>query len=192
MQTCIQENLKAPPYMPGSLKLVNKPMYHLYMDLIGPFPTSQNGNTYCLTVCCALTDYLFCIPIPNKETEAVVQAYFKNIYVLFGGSRVLISDNGTEFKNSLFAKVCEMLNMTQHFITVYLPSSNLVERHHSSLKRCIAKFCRKDASRWDEIVLYACMVQNLYPHTFEGESAMFKMFGRDLIVLDMEMMFGPK
>ena len=184
--------MKAPPYIPGSLRLMNQPMYHLYMDLNGPFPTSQNGNTYCLTACCALTDYPFCIPVPNKEAETVVQAYLKNIYVLFGVSRVLISDNGTKFKNSLFAKVCEMLNVTQHFITVYLPSSNLVERHHNSLKKCIAKFCRKDASRWDEIVPHACMVQTLYPHTLEGESAMFKMFGRDSIVLDMEMMFQPK
>ena len=85
-----------------------------------------------------------------------------------------------------------MLNMTQHFITMYLPSSNLVEKHHSSLKRCIAKFCRKDASRWDEVVPYSCIVQTLHPHTLEGESAMFKMFGRDPIVLDMEMMFKPK
>ena len=82
--------------------------------------------------------------------------------------------------------------MTQHFITAYLPSSNLVECHHSSLKRCTAKFCKKDASRWDEIIPYACMVQNLFPHTLEDESAMFKMFAWDPIVLDMENMFEPK
>ena len=46
-------------------------MYHLYMDLIGPLPTSVEGNTYCLMACCALTDYLFCIPIQNKEAETV-------------------------------------------------------------------------------------------------------------------------
>ena len=72
-------------------------MYHLYMDLIGPFLTTTEGNTYCLTACCALTDYVFCTPIQNKEAESVVQAYLKNIYSLFGGSKVLISDNGTGF-----------------------------------------------------------------------------------------------
>ena len=167
-------------------------MYHLYMNLIGPFPTTEEGNTYCLTACCALTYYLFCIPIPNKEAESVVQAYLKNIYSLFGGSKVLISDNGTEFKNSLFARVCEVLNMTQHFFTAYLPSSNLVERHHISLKRCIARFCKTDVSQSDKIIPYACMVWNLFPHTLEGESVMFKMFGRDPIVLDMENVFQPK
>ena len=167
-------------------------MYHLYMDLISPLPTSAEGNTYCLMACCAPTDYLFCIPIQNKEAETVVQAYLKNIYSLFGGSKVLISNNGTEFKNSLFARVCELLNMTQHFITTYLPRSNLVERHHSSLKKCINKFCKKNASWWDKIIPYPCMVQNLFPHTLEGESAMFKMFGRYPIVLEMEHMFEPK
>ena len=162
------------------------------MDLIGPFPISAECNTYCLTACCVLTNYPFCILIQNKEAETVVQAYLKNIYSLFRGSKVLISVNDMEFKNSLFARVCKLLNMTQYFITTYLPSSNLVERHHSSLKKCITKFCKKDTLQWDEIIPYVCMVQNLFLHTLEGESAIFKMFGRDPIVLDMEHMFEPK
>ena len=188
-EQCAQENLRAPPYIPGTLTVPNQPMYHLYIDLIGQFPTTENGNNYCLTACCVFTDYLFCIPIPNKEAEIVVQAYLKHIYAHFGGSKVLISDNGSEFKNSLF---CAELQLTQHHITAYLPSSNLVERYHCSLKRCITKFCQKDASRWDEIVPYACLAQNLFPHSLEGESAMFKMFGHDPIVLGMETMFQPK
>ena len=82
--------------------------------------------------------------------------------------------------------------MHQHHISAYLPSSNLVEYHHSSLKKCIRKFCQKDATRWDEIVPYACLAQNLFPHTLEGESAMFKIFAQDPIVLGMETMFQPK
>ena len=122
----------------------------------------------------------------------MVNAYLKHIYSEFGGSKVLITDNGTEFKNSLFREVCTSLGMQQHHISAYLPSSNLVEWHHSSLKKCITKFCQKDASLWDEIVPYACLAQNLFPHTLEGESAMFKMFGCDPIVLGMETMFEPK
>ena len=92
----------------------------------------------------------------------------------------------------MFKEVCKVLNLTQHHITTYLPSSNLVEHHHSSLKKCIAKFCQRDASHWDEIEPYACLVQNTYPHTLEGESAMFKMFAHDPIVLGMDTMFEPK
>ena len=39
---------------------------------------------------------------------------------------------------------------------------------------------------------YACLAQNLFPHTLEGESAMFKMFVHDPIVLGMKTMFDPK
>ena len=77
----------------------------------------------------------------KKEAETVVQTYLKHIYSQFRGSRVLITDNGTELKNALFKEVCKFLNLTQHHITAYLPSSNLVEHYHSSLKKCIAKFC---------------------------------------------------
>ena len=77
---CTQDNLQAPRYVLGTLKIPNQPMYHLYMDLIGSFATSENSNTYCLTACCALTDFLFCILIPNKEAETVVQTYLKHIY----------------------------------------------------------------------------------------------------------------
>ena len=188
---CAQENLYAPPYVPGTLVVPNQPMYHLYMDLIGQFPTTENGNCYCLTACCALMDYLFCIPIPNKEAEMVVQAYLKHIYSHLGGSKILITDNGLEFKNSLFKEVCQELCLTQHHISAYLLSSNLVERHHSSLKRCIRKFYQKDASRWDEIVPYACLAQNLFPHTLEGESAMFKCLVMTQLFWDWNWYFNP-
>ena len=38
-------------------------------------------------------------------------------------------------------------------------------------------FGKKVASRWDKIVPYAWLGQNLYPHTLKEESVMFKMFG---------------
>ena len=102
-------------------------MYHLYIDLIGPFPTREKGNNYCLTACCAFTNYLFCVPITNKEAQTVVQTYLKHIYSPFDGSRMLIMDNETEFKDSLFQEVCKKLSLTQHYITAYLPSNNLVD-----------------------------------------------------------------
>ena len=72
------DNLRGPRYVPGTLKIPNQPLYHLYMDLIGPRATSENGNTYCVAACCSLKDFLFCIPIPNKEAETVVQTYLKS------------------------------------------------------------------------------------------------------------------
>ena len=48
-----------------------------------------------------LTGYTFCIPIPSKKASDVITAYIDNVYSKFGGSKKILSDNGTEFKNQL-------------------------------------------------------------------------------------------
>ena len=58
-----------------------------------------------------LTGYTFCIPIPSKKASDVVAAYVDNVYAKFGGSKKILSDNGTEFKNQLFEKVAKELGV---------------------------------------------------------------------------------
>ena len=58
-----------------------------------------------------LTGYTFCIPIPSKKASDVVTAYVDNVYAKFGGSKKILSDNGTEFKNQLFEKVAKELGV---------------------------------------------------------------------------------
>ena len=41
----------------------------------------------------------------------MVTAYVDNVYAKFGGSKKILSDNGTEFKNQLFEKVAKELGV---------------------------------------------------------------------------------
>ena len=78
-------------------------MEFISMDLISEFyPPSKSVHKYALTVICMLTGYVFCIPLRMKQASVVVQAYIDNVYVKFGGSLKILSDNGSEFKNQLF------------------------------------------------------------------------------------------
>ena len=78
-------------------------MDFILMDLIGEFhPPSKRGNKYALTVICMLTGYVFCIPLRTKTANEVIQAYIDNVYVQFGGSHKVLSDNGIEFKKPTF------------------------------------------------------------------------------------------
>ena len=87
---------------------------------------------------CLLTNYPTAIPIPNKQAEIIVQAYFQNIYTNFGGSLTMITDNGKEFNNDLFKKVADKLGTNHHFLRPYHPHSNgNLEKFHSFLKTCI-------------------------------------------------------
>ena len=71
------------------------------MDLIGEFhPVSSKGNRYALTVICMLTGFNFCILLKSKKAEDVVTAYLNHICCVYGPSKMILTDNGTEFKNT--------------------------------------------------------------------------------------------
>ena len=97
-KVCQQHNIIPVQYTKGHFEVPKSPMEFISMDLIGEFPKSSKGNSYALTVICMLTGYTFCIPIPNKTASEVVKAYIDNVYSKYGGSRKILSDNGTEFK----------------------------------------------------------------------------------------------
>ena len=105
---CQEHNVKPVKFERKSFKASGIPMDFISMDLIGEFrPASSRGNRYALTVTCMLTGFVFCIPIPDKKAQTVEQAYMQNIYPQFGGSRKILTDNGTEFKNYLFEQLAK-------------------------------------------------------------------------------------
>ena len=72
-------------------------MSFISMDLIGPYREIKKGNQYALTVICMLTSYIFMIPIRSKSTEEFIKAYLTGVYSTFGGSKYILSDQGSEF-----------------------------------------------------------------------------------------------
>ena len=156
-------------------------MDFISMDLIGEFyPPSTRGNRYALTIICMLTGWVWCIPIPNKTANAILKAYLKNVHHVFGPSRKILSDNGTEFKNDLFDRVAKELGIEHKvYSPPYHPKSNgRIEGFHLFLKACIAKHI-SPGLEWDEVCLIATAAYNFLPNEHARESPFFLMFGRD-------------
>ena len=101
-------------------------MDFISMDLIGEFhPPTAEGYKYALTVICMLTGFTWCIPIKSKMAKDIVEAYMKEIYYKYGGSRKILSDNGTEFKNELFTTVAKKLGVEHKIYSPpFHPQSN--------------------------------------------------------------------
>ena len=156
-------------------------MDFISMDLIGEFKMgSTQGNRYALTVICMLTGYTWCIPIVDKSAETIVRAYIKEVYSKYGGSRKILSDNGTEFKNKLFEQVAHELGIEHKvYSPPYHPASNgRIEGFHSFLKACLAKHI-SNSLEWDEMVHLVCSVYNFLPNEHLREVPFFLMYGRD-------------
>ena len=60
--------------------------------------------------------YVFCVPLKTKTAAEVIRAYIDNVCSKFGGSLKMLSDNGTEFKNKMFAQVAKELGLEYKLI----------------------------------------------------------------------------
>ena len=178
---CQQHNVQPQGYAYMHLKVPNMPMKFISMDLIGDFLTSSKGNVYALTAIDMLSNYAWCIPIPNKRSETVLEAYLKNIYAKFGGSLLMLTDNGSEFISKIFKKVLLELGTEQIFSSPHHPQGNgRIENFHRFLKACISKMVNQDME-WDDVTDLATASYNFMPNTQSKESAHYLMFGRDPI-----------
>ena len=177
-RTCARHNVTAQEFNKEHFSAPAQPMEFIAMDLIGEFhPASSKGHRYALTAICMLTGFTFCIPLKNKTAEEVVKAYLNHICCVFGPSKKILTDNGTEFKNKMWEEVYKLLR-TQHRVTpIYSPQCNgRIEGFHRFLKATIGKQMQK-ALEWDDLVWKATSAYNFFPTESSGISPFFLMFG---------------
>ena len=110
-------------------------MSFIVMELLGKCPEMENGNHYALTVTYMLTSFVSIVPIKDKKTATVHNAYIKYIYADKGGSQFILSDNGKEFSSASIAYIADQLGFIKVYTSPYSPHSNsMVEKCHISLK----------------------------------------------------------
>ena len=88
----------------------NQLMEFICMDLIGKFyPPFSSGHRYTLTIMNMLTGFVFCTPLKSKKAKEIIQTHLNEVYFRFGGTRKILSDNETDFKNRMFEEVVKKL-----------------------------------------------------------------------------------
>ena len=117
------------------------------------------------SVICMLTGYVFCIPLKTKTAEEIVDKYLAHVAFTFGNSRKILSDNGTEFKNTLFEEVAKQLGVERKIYSpVHRPQANgCIEGFHKFLKECISKHM-VNSLEWDNILPLAAATYNWFPN----------------------------
>ncbi len=71
-----------------------------------------------------LSSYVILAPHKDKTAGAVAHAPIANLFCRYSTPRVLLSDNGTEFRNALLEEICRQFNIKQTFTVTYHPASN--------------------------------------------------------------------
>ena len=118
--------------------------------MVGPLPKTLSNNAYILTAIDWYSGYVEAWPLPDKKADGIAHILLDELFPRYGAALQLVTDNGSEFCNSTFRKVCEGLNIHHVRTTPYTPWSNgKIERSHRALIDVISKKMQDNNHTWD-------------------------------------------
>jgi transposase InsO family protein len=139
------------------------------MDILSLTRTVE-GFKYVLVAVDHFTRFAWVRPLKDKGMDSVLAAFI-DMALPASTPRVLVTDNGTEFKNERFAAYCTAFNIHHHFIIPYHPQSDgVVERFNGTLVMLLRAYVNESASDWTNFLQKVCAVYNSTPHQTNGAS----------------------
>ena len=94
------------------------------MDVVGPFPKSDQGNKYVLIISDYFTRWTEAYPIPNQEAVTIAETLVKEYICRYGVPQYLHTDQGRNFESKLIKEVCELLGINETRTSPYHPQSD--------------------------------------------------------------------
>ena len=99
---------------------------------------------------------------------------FSDNMLKIGFPRILLSDNGMEFKSKLIKDLSQQLGIRKTLISLGHPQANgKLEFSLKFIKECIWKFSVDGVLEWDQLLPYATAAFNCFPNEHSKESPSF-------------------
>ena len=144
------------------------------INLVIECETSTFGNKHILTIIDHLTGWPEAFPILDKSAATIVSTCTNQYLLVCMCPRYILSDNGTEFKNTLMDQVLKQIGIDRIFSTPYHPqSSGKLEVFHKYLKPTLKKLCEKDSSNWDKYINHVLASYRVTPNLATAETPFF-------------------
>ena len=161
-------------------EIPDRPFDKIAINLVTDCKTSTSGNIHILTIIDHLTGWPEAFPLPDKSADTIVATFINEYLPVHKCPRYILSDNGTEFKNSLMDQVLQQLGIDRIFSAPYQSQSNgKLEVIHKYLKPTLKKLCEKDPANWDKYVNQLLASYRITPNLATAESPFSLVYGRD-------------
>jgi transposase InsO family protein len=143
---------------------VTTTFHKICLDIVGPLPITDAGNTYILTIQDELFRYAVAVAQATTDASTVAQVFVECFICIYGIPVTILTDCGTNFLSNLFKDVCKLLKIEKTNTTPWHPQSNgYLERSHKTLKVYLRSFVDKDTN-WDTMLIYAMFCYNTTVH----------------------------
>ncbi len=98
-----------------------RPFERVSVDLL-QLPPSHQGSKYVVVMVDMFSRFVILEPIAEKTARAVAHAIVSRLICEHTAPRVLLSDNGADFRNKILQEICSQFNITQTFTVAYHPA----------------------------------------------------------------------
>ena len=165
-------------YVPSAQE--GAPWERLSIDLVGPMPTSPEGNTHLLTVKCCFTRYLEAFPLADTTAMSIADILINEIFCRYGTPNRIHSDQGANLTANLMQELYQILEITPSTTPSYNPKSNPVERSHRELGQMIKALCIENgSSNWQSQTRACVHALNTSRNRSTGFTPYFLLFGKE-------------
>lgn len=129
--------------------VASKPMEHWQVDLIDMSSVSkQNDNVnFLMNVIDIFSKFAWSFPLKNKSSKSIAYS-LQQIICIEGSPEIIQSDNGTEFINEDFIKLCQRFNIKHRTSLPYKSNTNGgIEKLNSTIKNYIFRYLTDHQSK---------------------------------------------
>lgn len=160
--------------------LAGEPWERISLDITGPHPRSNRGNTFILTIIDHFSKWGEAFPLPNHTAGTVAKALITHVFSRYGAPVQILSDQGPEFQSDLFRHLMDWMGIEKLRASPYKPSTNgQVERFHRTLNSMLAKLVDEKQRDWDEHIPFVMMAYRATQHSSTGFSPNRLFLGRE-------------
>ncbi len=140
----IQGNDASPGTNPGIPPRPNRPWDVVSIDLL-QLPSSHQGSKYLLVCVNHLSRYVVLGSSKDKSVKSVAHALIINLFSPYSSPRVLLSNNGAEFCNTLLEETSQQYGIKQCF--------NLSSSHQRPRRACINNWPCESTGQYPHFIL---------------------------------------
>ncbi|CAF1458242.1 unnamed protein product [Rotaria sordida] len=166
----------------GYLRPINPPegpFLLIGIDYCGPLKRTPRENQYVLVITDYFTRHVTAVALPNCTAETTAQALFNEYFCKYGVPAVILSDQGSHFRNQLMENIKVLIGYNHSYSTPYHPQTNgIVERFNATFIPQIAKLQDTQDNNWDEYLQAVVFAYNTGIHKTTKYSPYELIYGR--------------
>ena len=159
---------------------VEGPFDRVCVDVLGPLPTSDNGNCYVVVFTDSLTKWPEAFAIESAGGDVIVQLFVEELVSRHGAPRTLLSDRGKNFLSKLVQEICDLFAVKKVNTTAYHPQTDgLTERFNHTLCNMLSMYVSKHQRDWDRFIPFALFAYRTATQESTKETPFYLIYGRD-------------